>query len=47
MERKCSMHGEERDVDFDLKTLREDIRHVGDLNVNGKVIIRESYRIRM
>ena len=35
MERKCSMLRDERDVD--LKTLREHIRQVGDLSVNGKV----------
>lgn len=45
MERKCSMHREERDVD--LKTLREDIRQMGDLSVDGKLIIHGSYRIRM
>jgi hypothetical protein len=39
------MHREERDVD--LKTLRKDISQMGDLSVNGKVIIHESYRIRM
>jgi hypothetical protein len=45
MERKCSMHREERDVY--LKTLREDIRQMGDLSVNGKVIIHGSYRFKM
>jgi len=39
------MHREERDVG--LKTLREDIRQMEDLSVNGKVIIHGSYRIRM
>jgi len=39
------MHREERGVD--LKTLREDIRQMGDLSVNGKVIIHGSYRLRM
>jgi hypothetical protein len=36
MERKCSMHREERNAD--LKTLREDIKQMGDLSVNGKVL---------
>jgi len=39
------MHREERDVD--LKTLRKHIRQMGDLSVNGKIVIHGSYRIRM
>jgi hypothetical protein len=39
------MHIEEMDVD--LKTLREDIRQMGDISLNGKLIIYGSYRIGM
>jgi hypothetical protein len=45
MELKFSMHREERAVDS--TTLSEDIRQMGDLSVNGKLIIHGSYRIRM
>jgi hypothetical protein len=39
------MHREERNLA--LKTVREDSRQMGDLTVNGKVIIYGSYRIIM